>query len=80
MAAKRKENKKLMVKIPRVPTCDWMKLVTKFLRTATNRGVEQFHNEGRLRELGFEAMVLTGKPGVDAEAFSLFRVLWRHGE
>ena len=66
-----------MVKVPRVPTCDWMKLVTKFLRTATNRGVEQFHNEGRLRELGFEPMVLTGKPGVDAEAFSLLQEAMR---
>ena len=73
LAAKRALNKKLIVKVPRATTCDWMITANQFWHMCTGSSINGFSNVNRLREIGFELLVLEGVHNMEPEALNLLK-------
>ena len=62
-----------IVRFPRATTCDWMLIVIHFWHVCTGSSINDFHNVQRLRDLGFEPLVLQGVHDMAPEASSLMK-------
>ena len=61
------------MKVPRATTCDWMLIDSHFWHVWTGSSINDFHNPQRMRDLGFEPLVLQGVHNMAPVALSLLR-------